>query len=179
MTWTRTTRTWLVVDVVLVLLLVVIAVTTSGGGSPQGQGPSGPPSTSTPGAPATTGASGTADGPTQFGLPSRNIGCVMQDDGVTCTIASYTYSQPKANGCDGERGHVMALHGSDVSFPCQSSSTTTRAVATDVPVLEYGMSANAGDYTCTSATDGVTCVNGKGDGFRLSRASWEKVGNAT
>ncbi|MBN9327670.1 MAG: hypothetical protein J0I87_12260, partial [Cellulomonas sp.] len=41
----------------------------------------------------------------------------------------------------------------------------------DVPALPYGSSSTLGGRTCTSATDGVTCTDARGVGFRLARES--------
>ena len=38
-----------------------------------------------------------------------------------------------------------------------------------MPVLPYGATSTVGQYTCTSATNGVTCAGPRGVGFRLAR----------
>lgn len=40
------------------------------------------------------------------------------------------------------------------------------------PVLQYGLSLTTGPFRCSSATTGLTCKNGQGHGFFLSRESW-------
>ena len=46
-----------------------------------------------------------------------------------------------------------------------------RPAGEDVPTLPYGSSSTLGGRTCTSATDGVTCTDARGVGFRLARES--------
>jgi hypothetical protein len=165
----RTIRTAVVVDIVLVVALLVAAVAyLTGGGAPSaaptGSGTAG---ATTP-APAVTGAS-------SFSLPSGNIACAMTTDGVTCTIASITYSPPPApQGCTGATGHVVTLDAHAVTFPCVDGPPPSVA-DTGVRVLEYGSSATVGEFTCKSAKDGVTCSNGSGTGFRLARGSWTNI----
>lgn len=168
MTSTRAIRTWLVVDVLLVIVLLVLVVVVTSGGSPtaRASAPSVTPSTSAPGAAAESAA---------VRLPSGNIACTLSDDGVTCTIASITYDPPAVAGCTGETGHVIVLNDEGVAFTCETGPAPTVA-GVDVRTLAYGSDVTVGDYTCTSATNGVTCVDGDGKGFRLARAKWTEVG---
>ncbi|AEI12694.1 MULTISPECIES: hypothetical protein [Cellulomonas] len=167
MTSKRTIRTWVVIDAVLVTVLVVLLVATLGG-------PSG-----SPGAPASTTATPTAAAtgsaaPAKFRLPSGNIACTMAPSGVTCTIASITYEPPAVPGCAGDTGHVLVLNDDGFAFDCVDGPAPTVA-GDDVPVLEYGSKATSGPYVCTSATDGVSCVDDAGTGFKLARAAWSEL----
>ncbi len=184
----RGLKVFLAVDLVLVLALVVAAVVVLSRGdaddtadrTPTGSvsGPSSPASGSSTGASA--GASspavadpGTAvaDGPASFASPSGNIACTMSADGATCTIANFTYAPPTVAGCTGTVGHVIVLNADGVAAQCVDGPAPAVAPA-ETPVLEYGHSSTVGPYTCTSATDGVTCVEtASGTGFRLARAS--------
>lgn len=163
-------RTWLVVDAVLVAVLLVVAlvVTLGGGDDPQepGAGSSASAGPSGSGTPATE--------PVTFRLPSGNIACTMSVDGVTCTIASITYPPPAVAGCSGDTGHVLVLNADGFAFDCVNGPAPAVA-GDDVPVLEYGSEATVGEYTCRSATDGVTCVDADGVGFKLARASWSEL----
>lgn len=163
---------FVVVDVLLVVLLVGIALSRGGDGD------GGDGAASTPGGSGAASASGNASEPstdaTQFALPSGNIACAMSVDGVTCTIASYTYAPPVVAGCTEVTGHVLVLNADGVAFSCVSGPPPA-AAGDDVSVLEYGSSTTVGDYTCTSATDGVQCVDGSGKGFQLARASWKEL----
>ena len=164
---------FVVLDVLLVLLLVGIAVSRGGD-----DGDGGDEAASTPAGSSAASASGSATPPsteaTQFALPSGNIACTMSVDGVTCTIASYTYAQPVVAGCTEVTGHVLVLNADGVAFSCVSGPPPAVA-GDDVPVLQYGNATTVGDYTCTSATDGVQCVDGSGKGFQLARASWKEI----
>jgi hypothetical protein len=167
MTSRRTIRTWLVVDAVLVGLLVVLAVASLLGRDEE------PGVSSTASPEPSQGATGSVE-PTTFQLPSGNIACTMSADGVTCTIASITYPEPVVAGCSGETGHVVVLNAEGFAFDCVNGPAPAVA-GNDVPVLEYGSQATAGEYVCRSATDGVTCVDGEGVGFQLARASWSEL----
>jgi hypothetical protein len=107
-------------------------------------------------------------GPPAFRLPSGNIGCEMTAGGVTCTIASETFTPPPGAACDGgTTGHTVVLDAHGVSMPCVRGTPTS--VAGQAPVLNYGGTSTVGPYTCTSATNGVTCTTAQGVGFRLAR----------
>ena len=164
---------FVVVDVLLVVLLVGIALSRGGGDGDGGDG-----AASTPGGSGAASASGNASEPstdaTQFALPSGNIACAMSVDGVTCTIASYTYAPPVVPGCTEVTGHVLVLNSDGVAFDCVSGPPPA-VQGDDVPVLEYGATTSVGDYTCRSATDGVQCTDGSGTGFQLARATWSEL----
>ena len=119
-------------------------------------------------------SSSTSTEPVAFALPSGNIACTMSVDGVTCTIASYTYAPPVVAGCTEMTGHVLVLNADGVAFDCVSGPPPAVA-GDDVPVLEYGLTTSVGDYTCRSATDGVQCTDASGTGFQLARASWSEL----
>lgn len=167
----RTIRIVAVVDVVLLVALLVAAVAyLTNDGSPAA-------------APAGTDVSAGAtpavrsSAPASFALPSGNIACSMTIEGVTCTIASITFAPPPAQGCTGDTGdtgHVVTLDARAVTFPCVDGPPPAVADAGQ-RVLQYGSTASVGDFTCASATNGVTCTNGSGTGFRLARASWQQL----
>ncbi len=184
----RGIKVFLAVDLVLVLALVVAAVVVLSRGDVDdtaGRTPTGIVSTppgSASGAPTGASAGATdpgeavpgavvADGPASFASPSGNIACTMSADGATCTIANFTYAPPVVAGCTGTVGHVIVLNADGVAVQCVDGPAPAVAPA-ETPVLEYGHSSAVGPYTCTSATDGVTCVEtASGTGFRLARAS--------
>ncbi|WP_146843810.1 hypothetical protein [Cellulomonas composti] len=171
---TRTIRGWFAADAVLVATFVVLlaARVLSGGG---GAAPEGVPSVAGPLAPSSTaGATAPSTKPISFRLPSGNIACIMARSGVTCTIASITYAEPVVAGCAGETGHVLVLNKRGFEFDCVNGPGPAVA-GDDVAVLEYGSAATIGRYTCTSATDGVTCTSKDGVGFQLARAAWREL----
>jgi hypothetical protein len=153
-------------DAVLVaaVLVVVLLVTHPGGsGAPAASG-TGTGTQVAGGTPAPT----PTPGPPAFRLPSGNIGCEMTTGGVTCTIASETFTPPPGAACDGgTTGHTVVLDAHGVSVPCVRGTPT--GVAGQAPVLNYGGTSTVGPYTCTSATNGVTCTTAQGVGFRLAR----------
>ncbi|AEE45536.1 hypothetical protein [Cellulomonas fimi] len=168
MTSPRTIRTLVVVDAVLVTVLVVLAAAwlTSG------RSPGGTQAAASPSASATPTAQ--ASPPDAFRLPSGNIACTVASEGVTCTIADFTYAPPAVPGCTGTTGHVITLGPDGVAFPCEDGPAPT-AAGDDVRTLEYGSQSRVDGWTCRSATDGVTCTGQDGTGFRLARASWDEV----
>ena len=172
MTSARNIRLFVIVDAVLVVLLLIFAIRyVSGGG---GQGPEDASTAASASSTPTSSSSSTSTEPVTFALPSGNIACTMSVDGVTCTIASYTYAPPVVAGCTEKTGHVIVLNADGVAFDCVSGPPPAVA-GDDVPVLEYGLTTSVGDYTCRSATDGVQCTDGSGTGFRLARASWSEL----
>jgi hypothetical protein len=174
-------KVFLLVDVVLVLALVVVAAlvltgTLSGGGGSTDSGSDVDPSVSQPAATPTPSGSAAPTGVESFATQSRNIACTMRDDGVTCTIASTTFVPPGAESCSGTMGHVVEATADGVEVPCVDGPAPGPA-AEDVPVLDYGLTSTVGGWTCTSATNGVTCVeDATGAGFRLARAELVEVG---
>ena len=166
---------FVVVDVLLVVLLVAIALNRGNGG---GSGSPDEGGGSTASGSSAAHPSGSASEPSTavraFAMPSGNIACTMSVDGVTCTIASYTYAPPVVGGCTEVTGHVLVLNADGVAFSCVSGPPPAVA-GDDVPELAYGKSTTVGDYTCTSATDGVQCVDASGKGFQLARATWNEI----
>lgn len=172
----RGVKIFLAVDVVLVLALVVAAIVVLGGGD-DGSPEAGPSSGASQPA-ASAGASGAAtDGatssePQTFASPTGNITCTMSADGVTCDIANIQYTVPAAEGCTGTTGHQVVLNTSDgVTTPCVEGPAPAVASA-DTAVLDYGRSQTVGPYTCTSASNGMSCVvDETGVGFRVATAA--------
>lgn len=168
-------RRWLpflvALDTVLVAVVLVLAVVvTRPDAATPGAGATSPGATGTGSAGGSTPSATPTPGPPRFRLPSGNIACDMSSDGVTCTIASITYTPPAVEGCGGTVGHTVVLDESGVDVPCVDGAPPGVA-GEDVPVLFYGSSSRVGGYTCTSATNGVTCTDAAGTGFRLARAS--------
>lgn len=166
----RTIRALGLLDLVLVMALVVAAVAYLTNDGRPAAAPTGDVSAVAQ-SPTPT-AAPTAD--TAFASPSGNIGCVMTVDGVTCSIAHITYKKPKVEGCSGTTGHVITLGAQGAAWACVDGKKPSVA-SPGTPVLQYGSTRTVGDYTCTSATDGMTCTDGGGAGFRLATASWETL----
>jgi len=174
MTSAHRIRLFVIVDAVLVVLLLILAIgyLNRGGGDDDGsaQTTTGASAASTPSA----SSSATSNEPVAFASPTGNIACTMSVDGVTCTIASYTYAPPVVAGCTEVTGHVIGLSADGVAFQCVSGPAPAVA-GDDVPVLDYGLTTSVGDYTCRSATDGVQCTDASGTGFQLARATWSEL----
>ncbi|MBB2924939.1 hypothetical protein [Cellulomonas cellasea] len=178
----RGMRAFLLVDLVLVLALVVVAaVVLSGALRSTGPRDTGSdvdpaPSASLSGQASTPTPTATGAGLASFTTQLRNIACTMSDEGVTCTIADKTFVPPGAEACTGTIGHVVVAGAEGVDTPCVDGPAPAKA-APDVPVLEYGSTSTVGGWTCTSATNGVTCVeDASGTGFRLARAELVAIG---
>lgn len=160
----------------LVVFLVMLVVFVSGGigGSP-GSGVNQPStaasrSTAASGAPSST---PTGQAAVTFALPSGNISCQMTPDAATCTIANSAAIPPVDAKCSGLIGAKLTVTAKGATMPCVTGAPPGVAPA-GTPVLEYGQSKTAGDFTCKSNSTGVTCIhNPSGKGFKLARAGSE------
>lgn len=182
---------FLAVDAVLVAALIVVAVIVLAGGSrggstadddapaPVSTSPAGSGASAGSEASAGSGASAepstpstpTSTDPFSFASPSGNISCTMSVDGVTCSIANAQYAVPGAETCSGTMGHVITVNKAGVTVPCVDGPAPAVAPP-ETPVLAYATSKTLGDYTCTSATNGVSCVvDATGVGFRVATAA--------
>ncbi|KGM13724.1 hypothetical protein [Cellulomonas bogoriensis] len=168
---------FLVIDVVLVLFLVLFAVQVFSGDD---DGPEDAPVATDgtdPGQDETNPETEAPQEPTEsetveaFRLPSGNIFCEMGETAATCSILSYSYDPPAADGCDGERGAVLRIEaGGTTTFPCTGSGPS---LPDGLPELDYGEASTVGEMTCQSSTNGVTCRHdGSGAGFSLARAGY-------
>lgn len=169
----RGLKIFLVVDLVLIVALGVTAILVLGGGSEPDDTATGTPGTSSSGSPAATspaeGETASSSADQRFASPTGNIVCDMTADGVTCTIANTSVEAPQIDGCTGAgTGHVITLTADGVDVPCTDQAPS--AAGADVQVLQYGSSQQVGDYTCTSGSNGMSCVDGAGTGFRIATA---------
>lgn len=166
----RPIQLFLLVDLLLVLVLVVLVATRP---ERDDRGASAAP-TSTAAQAAPDAGDGTPPVPTadaeRFALPSGNIACEVSSAGVLCSIGTFTYAPPTVTGCEGATGHVVSLDADGFRFVCEDDGE--QRVAPGAPELPYGQRRTVGDYTCASGTDGVTCTDAAGVGFRLARAQW-------
>lgn len=166
----RLVRILVAVDAVLVgALVIALVVTGTNRGAERGNAASSGGATGVTSAPAAPSGSAST-GPARFRLPSGNIACTLTADSATCTIASATFTAPPVAGCSGSVGHTVVLDAKGVATPCETGPAPGVAGA-DVPTLPYGSSSALGGRTCTSGTDGVTCTDTRGVGFRLARES--------
>lgn len=169
----RGLKIFLVADLVLVVVLGVTAILVLGGRSSADDRADTPQASASSSAPAvepsTSDDAATSDTEQTFASPTGNIACDLTADGVTCTIANTSVEAPAIEGCTGAgTGHVITLTAEGVDVPCTDQAPG--AAGADVDVLEYGNSRTVGDYTCSSASNGMTCVDGTGVGFRIATA---------
>jgi hypothetical protein len=102
-----------------------------------------------------------------FESPSRNIGCVMYEQGARCDIIHHSWPLPKKpKSCEFDYGgSVWVGDQGRGSYGCVSDSAFRAG-----PVLPYGESLRKGRFLCSSEEVGVRCRNRRnGHGFLLSR----------
>jgi hypothetical protein len=99
-----------------------------------------------------------------FASPSQNIVCDLADS-ARCTIGDYDFAPPE--GCSGPT--TLAVPRDDEAAP-----DCGQPAAAGNGVLEYGQSATAGFFACTSEESGMTCWSTlTGRGFAVARAGFQ------
>ncbi len=164
-------KVFLGIDVILVATFLVLLVVGLGGGADDKAAADDETATTVGQVASEPSADAVEADPVSFTLPSGNIACDMTVDGVTCSIASAGFA-PTAE-CSDAQEQVFVVDANGVSEPCADSPD--RSAANAGAELDYGSVETVGAYTCTSATDGVTCVGESGEGFRLARSAFVKV----
>ena len=116
-----------------------------------------------------------------FEMPSKNIVCgYFTGSGVPtlleCGVASGLIPPaPKpAGGCrvvDPASDRVR-LNPTGRTYGFCSGDVGVLAEQGRAPTLGYGQTWRRSSYRCTSASAGLTCENGSGHGFFLSRQAW-------
>ena len=103
-----------------------------------------------------------------FRSPSGNIGCAGYGSSVRCDIRATSNGLPaRPKSCDLDYGNAYGVG--------ISSRKGFRICAGDTvldprrPIRAYGTSWTFRSITCRIREAGVTCTNGKGHGFFLSR----------
>jgi hypothetical protein len=113
-----------------------------------------------------------ADDILSFQAPSGNIHCMIATGDLPfarCDILAATPSFRKPPpDCDLDWGHAFGVGPQGPGAPLCAGDTVASA---DSPVLGYGDRIRLGAFTCGSERSGMTCTNGQGHGFTLSRAS--------
>ena len=120
---------------------------------------------------ALAGAAG-ADTIVSFRTPTGNIGCVFASGlgptNLRCDIRSRLRPQPsRPHGCNLDWGdsYTLGVRGRAV-LTCHGDT----AIVPDSRVLKYGARWTRSGFACDSRFTGLTCRNGSGHGFFLSRA---------
>jgi hypothetical protein len=112
----------------------------------------------------------TPDEPTGFRTPSNNIYCQIDESVLRCDLRQASgVKPPRPRDCDLEWGDAFIIEQNGLSgYPLCHADT----VANDaLPILSYGSIWEREGYTCKSEEAGLTCLNGMGHGFSLSRSS--------
>jgi hypothetical protein len=122
-------------------------------------------------------SSAAQEGQPGFRTPSNNIHCLIEewkaDHGkpqsqLRCDAAQLTGPvPPKPADCEFDWGQAFAVAGDGRSGQRLCASDTM--MNPGYRVLPYSESWRRGGYTCQSETSGLTCVNGLGHGFALSK----------
>jgi len=111
-----------------------------------------------------------------FKMPSRNVYCIIEDAAdsqptdLRCDIQQMNNPMPAPpSNCPLSWGDAFSVtqNGSSGRMVCHGDTTKHD----DLPVLTYGSVWNQRGFSCKSETSGLTCVNVRGHGFTLSRAS--------
>jgi hypothetical protein len=111
-----------------------------------------------------------------FRTPSKQINCMFwslkgkpETTKLSCEI-NQTFIRrpvrPRPPGCDGDWGHMFEV---DDAGTADLACVTDSVQSDDSPSLPYGSSVSRGSIVCASEEGGLTCRNGKGRGFFLSR----------
>jgi len=112
------------------------------------------------------------DGRVGFRSPSNNIYCIFEEDvgedDIRCDIMEITNRPPpRPRDCDLDWGESFAIGSKATSGVRICAGDTVKD--DQVPMLPYGKTWQHRGFTCKSEQSGVTCINGKGHGFELSR----------
>jgi len=105
-----------------------------------------------------------------FKVPTGQIGCAYTKNPTTlrCDTRFSTRFTQRPPRCEGEYGHSFEVSPSGhASAICAGDTVLSATGARTIP---YGHSWTIGGYACTSQTTSLTCTNGQGHGFRLSRS---------
>lgn len=122
-------------------------------------------------------ASAQSDDIVYFRTPSNNIHCMAWNDPapyIRCDILQINREPGPTRDCpieEGLWGHTLMVENEGSG---QMICTNDAVVTSESWVLGYGKTFSYGNITCTSARDGLTCENGDGGGFQLSR-EWQEA----
>ena len=101
-----------------------------------------------------------------FSSPTGNIGCYIGEDLARCDIRERTFAAPpKPDGCGLDWGQTLEVGSRIAVFGCVGDT-----VLGSRRILKYRTTTVVGDFGCTCARTGVTCVNRRTQhGFVISR----------
>ena len=101
--------------------------------------------------------------------PSKNISCVLSNEGVGCSILERSYASSGMQDCPDREFSIVALAG---RTEVRCGEEYLGQPGDTFHTLEYGETTMFSDYACTSQSKGMTCWNTiTGRGFTISRKS--------
>ena len=101
--------------------------------------------------------------------PSKNISCILYDEGVGCSILERSYASSGMQDCPDREFSIVALAG---RTEVRCGEEYLGQPGDTFHTLEYGETTMFSDYACTSQSKGMTCWNTiTGRGFTISRDS--------
>ncbi|MGI0491600.1 DUF6636 domain-containing protein [Alkalinema pantanalense CENA528] len=116
-----------------------------------------------------------------FLMPSKNIACISHDSLddarretkiLRCEILSKLNPmppQPKSCQFDWGNGFLLTKAARKAEILCVSDTM----YSPEYPTLDYGKTWKKNGFSCQSRKNGLTCTNGKGNGFFLNREDWK------
>ena len=101
--------------------------------------------------------------------PSKNISCILSNEGVGCSILERSYASSGMQDCPDREFSIVALAG---RTEVRCGEEYLGQPGDTFHTLEYGETTMFSDYACTSQSKGMTCWNTiTGRGFTISRDS--------
>ena len=115
-----------------------------------------------------------------FASPSGNIRCAASTQLLVCGIGHSAYGKRLQDGCinpKGEMGAGVDWHGFSLTPGGRGRILCTGGAMFPgrpprLSMLPYGVPWKRGPFSCVVRRTGVTCVNGRGHGLFVSRASY-------
>lgn len=106
--------------------------------------------------------------PTAIMMPSGNVYCLTEREGIRCDIMETSNPQPAPPpDCPVDYGKAFWLPMTGMAERLCHGDTVADPNAT---VFEYGQTMEFDGIVCTSAATGLECSNQSGNGFKLRRA---------
>lgn len=101
--------------------------------------------------------------------PSKNISCILDDEGVGCSILERSYASSGMQDCPDREFSIVALAG---RTEVRCGEEYLGQPGDTFHTLQYGETTTFSDYACTSQSKGMSCWNTiTGRGFTISRDS--------
>jgi hypothetical protein len=114
-----------------------------------------------------------------FLLPSGNIACISHEIGgmtkspiLRCEMLSKLNPmppQPKSCNFDWGNGFRLTKAARQAEVLCVGDTM----YSPEYPTLDYGKTWRKNGFSCKATEAGLTCTNGKGNGFFMNREEWK------